>query len=220
MRQPLKDGDGLPKWLIFVMAAITALTLSNCYYIQPLLGSVAQDIGTSQFNANIIVTMLQAGYGLGLFFIVPLGDLISARKMTTANFAVLIVVMALMAFADNVQMLWLYAVFIGACSVMPQYYRVGSAGGDSGFPHHQWFHRGALGLAHGLYHGQWHHGALFCGEPDDSAPSGDEWLQGDLWRSAAVDFQLSEEVSLCHRGGYPCSVCSGGVFRVVGSADF
>lgn len=122
MRQPLKDGDGLPKWLIFVMAAITALTLSNCYYIQPLLGSVAQDIGTSQFNANIIVTMLQAGYGLGLFFIVPLGDLISARKMTTANFAVLIVVMALMAFADNVQMLWLYAVFIGACSVMPQIY--------------------------------------------------------------------------------------------------
>lgn len=122
MRQPLKGGDGLPKWLIFVLAAITALTLSNCYYIQPLLGSVAQDIGTSQFNANIIVTVLQAGYGLGLFFIVPLGDLISARKMTMVNFAVLIVVMALMAFADTVEMMWLYAIFIGACSVMPQIY--------------------------------------------------------------------------------------------------
>ncbi len=122
MNIPLEDAQGLPKWLVFILAMITAVTLSNCYYIQPLLGTISQELVSSQFAANFIVTMTQIGYGLGLFFLVPLGDLISARKMTTANFLVLIVALGLTAIAGNVSIIWVLSLFIGACSVMPQIY--------------------------------------------------------------------------------------------------
>lgn len=42
---------------------------------------MAQDFGISPAAIGLVVTLTQAGYGLGLIFIVPLGDLVDRRRL-------------------------------------------------------------------------------------------------------------------------------------------
>lgn len=65
--------------LIFAVAA--GLSVANIYYAQPLLDSIARDFGISAAAVGLVVTLTQVGYGMGLIFIVPLGDLIDRRRL-------------------------------------------------------------------------------------------------------------------------------------------
>lgn len=72
---------GLSAGLTFVMAAACGLIAANLYYAQPLAGPIAEAIGLPLNASGLIVTLTQVGYGLGLFFLVPLGDLVENRKL-------------------------------------------------------------------------------------------------------------------------------------------
>ena len=50
--------------------------VANLYYAQTLIEAVGPEIGLSKALAGAIVTLTQLGYGIGLFAIVPLGDLL------------------------------------------------------------------------------------------------------------------------------------------------
>ena len=72
---------GLSAGLTFIMAAACGLIAANLYYAQPLAGPIAEAIGLPLHASGLIVTLTQIGYGLGLFFLVPLGDLVENRKL-------------------------------------------------------------------------------------------------------------------------------------------
>ena len=61
---------------ILTLAAACGLIVANIYYAQPLIAEIARSLGLAPAAAGLIVTMSQIGYGAGLFFIVPLGDLV------------------------------------------------------------------------------------------------------------------------------------------------
>lgn len=69
--------------LTFAVAA--GLAVANIYYAQPLLNSMAHDFGISPAAIGLVVTLTQVGYGLGLIFIVPLGDLIDRRRLIVSQ---------------------------------------------------------------------------------------------------------------------------------------
>lgn len=73
--------QGLSAGLTFIMAAACGLIAANLYYAQPLAGPIAEAIGLPLHASGLIVTLTQVGYGLGLFFLVPLGDLVENRKL-------------------------------------------------------------------------------------------------------------------------------------------
>ncbi|MBP1851794.1 MFS transporter [Rhizobium halophytocola] len=79
---------GLSAGMIFLMAAACGLIAANLYYGQPLAGPIAADIGLSPGATGLIVTLTQIGYGLGLLFLVPLGDLAENRKLIVAMIGV------------------------------------------------------------------------------------------------------------------------------------
>ena len=70
-----------PAWLTPLLAAACGLIVGNIYYTQPLAGPISQALGMPAASAGVIVTMSQVGYGLGLLFIVPLGDLVETRSL-------------------------------------------------------------------------------------------------------------------------------------------
>ncbi len=70
-----------PAWLTPLLAAACGLIVANIYYAQPLAGPISQALGMPPAAAGLIVTMTQAGYGLGLLLIVPLGDLVENRAL-------------------------------------------------------------------------------------------------------------------------------------------
>lgn len=65
--------------MIFAVAA--ALSVANIYFAQPLLDAMARGFGIEPAAIGLVVTLTQIGYGLGLIFIVPLGDLVDRRHL-------------------------------------------------------------------------------------------------------------------------------------------
>lgn len=65
--------------LLFAIAC--GMLVANIYYIQPIAGIVANTIGLPLSASGLLVTLTQVGYGFGLLFVVPLGDLLENRKL-------------------------------------------------------------------------------------------------------------------------------------------
>lgn len=80
--QAIKLTQGLIALFAFSCGAIVA----NLYYAQPITELIGPSLHMSAGAASLIVSLTQIGYALGLFFIVPLGDLLENRKLmiTTA----------------------------------------------------------------------------------------------------------------------------------------
>ena len=70
-------------WITLLLAFACGLIVANLYYAQPLAGPIGAALGLSPGATGLIVTLTQVGYGLGLLFVVPLGDLVETRKLVT-----------------------------------------------------------------------------------------------------------------------------------------
>lgn len=71
----------LPPTTLLLMATACGLCAGANYFNQPLLHSIAQDLRISEAQASSTVTMAQVSYGLGLLFLVPLGDMLERRRL-------------------------------------------------------------------------------------------------------------------------------------------
>lgn len=78
----------ISSWMTFLLAAACGLIVANIYYAQPLIGPIGAELGLPPHAAGLIVTMAQIGYGVGLLFIVPLGDLMENRRLVLGILAV------------------------------------------------------------------------------------------------------------------------------------
>ncbi|GIM96057.1 MFS transporter [Paractinoplanes toevensis] len=106
--------------LIFVLALACGLTVANLYYSQPLLDLIADAFGVSQGAATIVVTLTQIGYALGLLFLLPLGDLVENRKLTTRLLVGTATALLLAAVSPAYPLFLVVSVFVGVTSVVAQ----------------------------------------------------------------------------------------------------
>ena len=120
MKQPLKENGGLPASILWTLAIVAGISVANLYYNQPLLNMIRHDLGVSEFKTNLIAMVTQIGYAIGLFFIVPLGDLYQRRKIILTNFALLIVSLLAIASSHSVNLILVASLFTGICSMVPQ----------------------------------------------------------------------------------------------------
>ena len=122
MKTMLKEDAGLPRRLLYTLAVISGVSVANLYYNQPLLDMIRQDLGISTLAANHIALYSQAGYALGLLFLIPLADLVSRRRILLAVFALLILSLAATAAASDIRAIHGFSLVIGICSVVPQFF--------------------------------------------------------------------------------------------------
>ncbi|GHH85923.1 sugar transporter [Streptomyces sulfonofaciens] len=106
--------------LVRLLALTCGITVANVYYAQPLLNTIAHELGTSRSAAGILVTATQVGFAVGLVFVVPLGDIIARRPLISALLAVNAVALAASAVAPGLRVLSALAVLIGVSSVVVQ----------------------------------------------------------------------------------------------------
>jgi len=64
---------------LFALAA--GLAVGNLYLAQPLIRVIAHAFGAPSSGAGMLVTATQVGYALGIFLVVPLGDVLDRRKL-------------------------------------------------------------------------------------------------------------------------------------------
>jgi predicted MFS family arabinose efflux permease len=126
----MRDNGGMPDTppltppitplLVFTMAAATGLSVASIYYAQPLLPTMARELGVSAARAGSVVTVAQLGYALGLLLIVPLGDLFERRALIVVMTLLAASGLFLTALAPNVKLVLAGAALTGLCSVVTQ----------------------------------------------------------------------------------------------------
>jgi predicted MFS family arabinose efflux permease len=110
----------LKKIDILLMAFCTGLIVANIYYCQPLVILVAQDFGLTESHAGKITYLTQAGYALGLFLLVPLGDMFERKRQILIITALAVTSLLIAGFSHSFLLLEIACVLIGASSVVPQ----------------------------------------------------------------------------------------------------
>jgi hypothetical protein len=73
--------EEMPSWMTMLFAIASGLLAANAYYSQPIAELIANSLGLSSSATGLIVAFTQAGFGIGLFLIVPLGDLMENRRL-------------------------------------------------------------------------------------------------------------------------------------------
>lgn len=109
----------LSKPALFAMAAASGIAVANIYYNQPMLGIIESEF-PNQAITGFIPTATQLGYALGLFFLLPLGDLVHRRKLIIGQFVILAVALALAAIAPSAWLLVVASLIVGASSTVAQ----------------------------------------------------------------------------------------------------
>lgn len=106
MKYELRENQGISVPLLALMAVATGLSVANCYYNQPLLGSMAKDFAVNDFSASMVATLTQIGYVTGLVFVIPLGDLVSRKKLILTNYIISSCALLAIALAPNIYWVW------------------------------------------------------------------------------------------------------------------
>ncbi|WP_268224767.1 MFS transporter [Sinomicrobium oceani] len=102
------------------MAITTGMVVANNYYNQPLLADMAREFGVSEGAISDVPMLTQIGYALGLFLIVPLGDMLKRKRMILIDFAFIIAALISAGWAPTPAALKVSSLFIGLTSVIPQ----------------------------------------------------------------------------------------------------
>ncbi|MFM0397795.1 MFS transporter, partial [Paraburkholderia phytofirmans] len=110
----------LTRSLIALFAFCCGAIVANLYYAQPITELIAPDIHMSGGTASLIVSLTQIGYAFGLFFLVPLGDLLENRKLMITTALVSIVSLAAAAFAQQPGWFLAISLLVGFSSVAVQ----------------------------------------------------------------------------------------------------
>jgi len=105
---------------ILLMAFCTGLIVANIYYCQPLVILVAKDFNLTESYAGRITYLTQIGYALGLFLLVPLGDMFERKRQILVITALAILALVVAAVSKTFFLLQIASVLIGACSIVPQ----------------------------------------------------------------------------------------------------
>lgn len=97
--------------LIFALAAAAGLAVANIYYAQPMLGLMEAELGAG--SVGFVPMATQLGYAVGLFFLVPFGDIVERKRLILGQFGLLVLALAGAALAPNGWLLVAASLLIG-----------------------------------------------------------------------------------------------------------
>src|ERR1700751_3789895 len=101
------------------MAAPTGIAVANIYYNQPMIGIIDHEFNNAVLT-GLIPTATQLGYAIGLFLLVPLGDMMDRRRLIVGQFLVLGISLIVAALAPTVDILLIANLLVGAASTVAQ----------------------------------------------------------------------------------------------------
>ncbi|NMM42850.1 MFS transporter [Rhodospirillaceae bacterium KN72] len=118
------SGTGQPPAFIqrtglFAMAAVCGLAVANIYYNQPMIGIIEAEFEQPEIT-RLIPTATQLGYALGLFFLLPVGDIVERRRLIVGQFLLLAVALVGAALATSAWVLVAASLAVGASASVAQ----------------------------------------------------------------------------------------------------
>ncbi len=103
--------------LTFLFAVAGGAAVGNLYWSQPLLDTIAAELGSSTAAAGWLVTATQLGYAAGILLVVPLGDVTNRRRLLLVMMLSAVVALALCALAPTMDLLLAAITLLGLTTV-------------------------------------------------------------------------------------------------------
>ncbi|WP_038760342.1 MFS transporter [Burkholderia pseudomallei] len=110
----------MARGLVLLFAFSCGAIVANLYYAQPIIALIAPDLHMSGGMASLIVSLTQIGYAAGLFFLVPLGDLVENKKLMVVTALMSIASLALAATVRAPGLFLAVSLIVGFSSVAVQ----------------------------------------------------------------------------------------------------
>lgn len=118
IKEPDRHSTAIGRTVIYLMAAAAGVAVANIYYNQPMLGLIEAELPGRL--SPLIPTATQLGYAVGLFLLVPLGDVLERRRLIVVQFGVLALALAMAAVAPNATLILLASLALGVSSTVAQ----------------------------------------------------------------------------------------------------
>jgi predicted MFS family arabinose efflux permease len=96
-----EDSGTMSRALVLLFAVASGLAVANAYFAHPLLDVMAADLGLPRATIGLVVGATQVGYGLGLIFLVPVGDLLDRRKLVIVQSLLSVAALLCVGFAST-----------------------------------------------------------------------------------------------------------------------
>ncbi len=109
----------LSAFQITLLTVASAVVVANAYYIHPIISLVAKDFGISEGMIGIVPALNQLALAAGILLMLPLGDLISNKKLTTIFVAMQAVAVICMAFAPVFYIFLIASTVLGFVTIIP-----------------------------------------------------------------------------------------------------
>ena len=111
---------GLSHRTVWALAIGCGITVANLYYSQPLLNTMARDLGVPEDRLGVVSALTQAGFAAGLLLIVPLGDTLERRRLLLTLLAITTIMLIAVALSPGIAWLAVASLLLGAVTVVPQ----------------------------------------------------------------------------------------------------
>ncbi|NJP82788.1 MFS transporter, partial [Streptomyces sp. AA8] len=119
-----RSGEGsafvLSRRVVILFAVACGAAVANVYFSQPLLVTMGHDLAMSPALVGSVVTLTHVGYGLGLFLLVPLGDIADRRRLIVAQLLLLVTALTVVAAAHTAAILLAGMAATGLFAVVTQ----------------------------------------------------------------------------------------------------
>lgn len=107
-------------WVIFALALGAGFSVAAIYYSQPLLPLMGSDLHLTVSGMGLVPTLTQAGYALGILFLLPLGDRHDRRRLILFKSAALALLLLACSLTSHLPSLLIVSLLLGMAATMAQ----------------------------------------------------------------------------------------------------
>ncbi|WP_442600626.1 MFS transporter [Paenibacillus sp. KN14-4R] len=107
-------------YMTLVFAVACGMSVANIYFAQPLLDQLSSEFGIDYSNIGVVITITQIFYGLGLLFLVPLGDLLNQRRLIIGQMLLSMIALVIVGTAPKSTLLFAGMALVGMLAVVTQ----------------------------------------------------------------------------------------------------
>lgn len=106
--------------VIPLMAISAGIIVANVYYNQPILKEIGLSVNATESEIGKISMISQLGYGLGMFFLLPLGDKVNRKNLIIGLAGLLSITLVMVAFSTSLLQVSILSFFVGLFSTPAQ----------------------------------------------------------------------------------------------------
>ncbi|WP_260412621.1 MFS transporter [Alkalihalobacillus sp. TS-13] len=110
----------MSRYMALLFATACGMAVANIYFAHPLLDALSNEFKIHHSTIGIVITITQICYALGLFLLVPLGDLWNQRRLIIGQMLIAVAALIVISLAPSSAILFIGMAVVGMVASVTQ----------------------------------------------------------------------------------------------------